>query len=99
MVAIVSLYIINKLDRAGHGQIKESSDRFNSFKSSLEKAGGKVIGCYYTFGEYDVIIIMESPNDETVMSLMLKVGSVGNVKTKTLKAFDVDEGLKIIKDL
>jgi uncharacterized protein with GYD domain len=42
---------------------------------------------------------MEAPNDEAVMSLMLKVGSAGNVKTKTLKAFDIDEGLKIIKDL
>ena len=47
-----------------------------------------MIGCYYTFGEHDVIIIMEAPNDETVMSLMLKVGSIGNVRTKTLKAFD-----------
>ena len=83
----------------GRNKIKESSDRYNSFKASLEKAGGKVSGCYYTFGEYDVVIIMEAPNDETVMSLMLKVGSVGNVKTKTLKAFDVDEGLNIIKDL
>jgi uncharacterized protein with GYD domain len=83
----------------GISKIKESSDRYNSFKASLEKAGGKVIGGYYAFGEYDVVIIMEAPNDETVMSLMLKVGSVGNVKTKTLKAFDVDEGLKIIKDL
>ena len=83
----------------GRNKIKESSDRYNSFKASLEKAGGKVSGCYYTFGEYDVVIIMESPNDETVMSLMLKVRSVGNVKTKTLKAFDVDEGLNIIKDL
>ena len=42
---------------------------------------------------------MEDPNDETIMSLMLKVGSNGNVKTKTLKALDIEEGLKIIKDL
>jgi uncharacterized protein with GYD domain len=33
------------------------------------------------------------------MSLMLKVGSAGNVRTKTLKAFSAEEGLKIIKDL
>jgi uncharacterized protein with GYD domain len=46
-----------------------------------------------------VIIIIEAPNDETVMSLMLKVGSAGNVRTKTLKAFAADEGSKIIKDL
>ena len=50
-------------------------------------------------GEYDVVIIIEAPNDETLMSLMLKVGSAGNVRTKTLKAFTAEEGIKIIKDL
>jgi uncharacterized protein with GYD domain len=83
----------------GISKIKESSDRYNSFKTSVEKAGGKVIGGYYTFGEYDVIIIIEVPNDEVVMSLMLKVGSAGNVRTKTLKAFTAEEGMNIIKNL
>jgi uncharacterized protein with GYD domain len=83
----------------GISKIKESSDRFNSFKTSVEKAGGKLIGGYYTFGEYDVIIIIEAPNDEVVMSLMLKVGSAGNVRTKTLKAFTAEEGLNIIKNV
>jgi uncharacterized protein with GYD domain len=83
----------------GISKIKESPDRYNSFKASVEKAGGKLIGGYYTFGEYDVIIIIEAPNDEVVMSLMLKVGSAGNVRTKTLKAFNAEQGIKIIKDL
>ena len=83
----------------GISKINESSDRYNSFKASLEKVGGKLVGGYYTFGEYDVVIIIETPNDETVMSLMLKVGSAGNVRTKTLKAFAAEEGMKIIKEL
>lgn len=83
----------------GISKIKESPDRYNSFKASLEKAGGKVIGAYYTFGEYDVVIIIEAPNDKVVMSLMLDVGSYGNVRTKTLKAFTAEEVVKIIKDL
>ena len=83
----------------GISKIKESPNRYNSFKASLEKAGGKVIGAYYTFGEYDVVIIIEAPNDKVVMSLMLDVGSYGNVRTKTLKAFTAEEGVKIIKDL
>lgn len=83
----------------GISKINESSDRYNSFKASLEKVGGKLVGGYYTFGEFDVIIIIEAPNDETVMSLMLKIGSAGNVRTKTLKAFTADEGSRIIKDL
>ena len=83
----------------GISRIKESSDRYNSFKASVEKAGGKLIGGYYTFGEYDVLIIIEAPNDEAVMSLMLKVGSAGNVRTKTMKAFTAEEGLNIIKNV
>jgi uncharacterized protein with GYD domain len=74
-------------------------DHFISFKASVQRAGGKLIGGYYTFGEYDVVIIIEAPNDEAVMSLILKVGSAGNVRTKTLKAFTVEHGIKIIKDL
>lgn len=65
----------------------------------VEKSVGKLIGGYYTFGEYDVVLIIEAPNDEAVMSLMLKVGSPGNVKTKTLKVFTTEEGFKIIKNL
>jgi uncharacterized protein with GYD domain len=50
-------------------------------------------------GEYDMVVVIEAPNDETVMSLMPKVGSAGNARTKTLRAFTVEEGKKIIKDL
>ena len=83
----------------GISKIKESPARYNSFKSSVEKAGGKLIGGYYTFGKYDVVLTIEAPSDEVVMSLMLKVGSAGNVKSQTLKAFTAEEGIKIIKDL
>jgi uncharacterized protein with GYD domain len=83
----------------GISKINESPDRYSSFKALVEKAGGRLIGGYYTFGEYDVVIIIEAPDDEVVMSLMLKVGSAGNVRTKTLKAFTAEEGMKIIKNL
>ena len=92
------ILLINWTDQ-GIRKIKESPDRFNQFKAIVEKVGGKLIGGYYTYGEYDVVIVMEAPNDEAVMSLMLKVGSAGNVRTKTLKAFTAEEGIKIIKDL
>jgi uncharacterized protein with GYD domain len=46
-----------------------------------------------------MVVAIEAPNDETVMSLMLKVGSLGNARTQTLRAFTAEEGMKIIKDL
>ena len=91
--------LLIKWTEQGISKIKESSDRYSSFKASVEKAGGKLIGGYYAFGEYDVIIIVEAPNDEVVMYLMLKVGSAGNVRTKILRAFTAEEGMRIIKDL
>jgi uncharacterized protein with GYD domain len=50
-------------------------------------------------GEYDYVIIIEAPNDEAVMSLVIKVGSYGNVKTKTLKAFTAEEGRDILNNI
>src|SRR5689334_1096859 len=91
--------LLIKWTEQGISKIKESSDRYSSFKASVEKAGGKLIGGYYTFGEYDVVIIVDVPNDEVAMSLMLKVGSAGNVRNKTLRAFTAEEAIKIIKDL
>jgi len=90
------LHYITLIDWRAGSKIHE---RFSSFKASVEKVGGKLIVGYYTFGEYDVVVVIEAPNDETVMSLMLKVGSAGNVRTKTLKGFTAQEGMKIIKDL
>ena len=58
------ILLINWTDQ-GIGKIKESPDRFNQFKAMVEKVGGKLIGGYYTFGEYDVVIVMEAPNDES----------------------------------
>jgi uncharacterized protein with GYD domain len=96
----VSHYILLiKWTEQGISKIKESPNRYNTFKASVEKAGGKLVGGYYTFDKYDVVIIIEAPSDEVVMSLMLNVGSYGNVRTQTLKAFTAEEGINLIKNL
>jgi len=59
--------LLIKWTEQGISKIKESSDRYSSFKASVEKAGGK-LGGYYTFGEYDVVIIVDVPNDEVAIS-------------------------------
>ena len=91
--------LLIKWTEQGISKIKESPNRYDTFKASVEKAGGKLVGGYYTFGKYDVVIIIEAPSDEVVMSLMLDVGSYGNVRTQTLKAFTAEEGINLIKNL
>jgi uncharacterized protein with GYD domain len=64
----------------------------------LEKAGGKLVGGYYTLGKYDGVVILEAPNDEVVMKIMLSTASLGNIRTKTLKAIPHEEGAKLMQN-
>ena len=83
----------------GIRNIKDTIKRAETFKAAVEKAGKKFVSLYYSLGKYDIVIIIEAPNDETMMSTILAAGSWGNVRTETLKAFTMDEAAKIIERL
>jgi len=50
-------------------------------------------------GEFDLVAITDAPNDETAMQLLLEIGKLGNVRTKTLKAWTPAEATRIISKL
>ena len=83
----------------GIRNVKDSPKRVEAARKAVEKAGGKWQGIYYTMGQYDFVAIMEAPSDEAVMEIALAIGSQGNVRTTTLKAFPVDKAFKIMKKL
>jgi uncharacterized protein with GYD domain len=62
----------------------------------VEQAGGRVRELVWTMGEYDFVIVAEGPDDETAAALVLRVGAAGNVRSKTMRAFDADEMSDII---
>ncbi|HEX5892311.1 MAG TPA: GYD domain-containing protein [Nitrososphaeraceae archaeon] len=62
--------------------------------------GGKLIETYCTFGKYDDgVSIVEAPNDEALMSCLLSIGSQGNARTVTLKAFTYEDASKIMENI
>jgi uncharacterized protein with GYD domain len=65
----------------------------------MEAAGIQFKGYFLTLGRYDEVIIAETPNDETMTALALAVGSQGNVRTETMRAFTEDEYRQIIASL
>ena len=79
--------------------VKDSPNRSASFGAQLEKVGGKLVGEYYTMGQYDGVVIVEAPTDETIMSIMLGNASKGNFHSVTLKAFPTSEAGKIIESI
>jgi len=91
--------ILYKLTDQGIRNIKEAPQRIEEGTKALEAAGGKVIGFYSVMGEYDYVGIGECPNDETAVALALGIGSQGNARTTTLKAFTKEEFAEIVKKL
>jgi uncharacterized protein with GYD domain len=59
--------------------------------AEAQKMGMKIVEEYWTMGAYDRVVIIEAPDDETVSAFMLKVGSLGNVRGQTLRAFRQNE--------
>ena len=92
MATFISL--LNFTDQ-GIRNVKESPDRYEAFRAMAEKLGVKVKGFYYTIGHYDMVLIVEG-SDEAAMTAMLKVGSLGNVRTATLRGFSAEEMKKMI---
>jgi uncharacterized protein with GYD domain len=84
-----------KFTDQGIRNIKDSPDRYGTFKAMAEKMGVTVKGFYYTTGHYDGLVIAEGP-DEAVTATLLKAGALGNVRTETLRAFTIDEAKRII---
>ncbi|MFM0008876.1 GYD domain-containing protein [Paraburkholderia sediminicola] len=70
-------------------------------KNSAQRAGqaaemAKTFGCemkeiYWTMGQYDIVTIVDAPDEQSFMSFGLALGSAGNVRTQTLRAFKKDE--------
>ena len=96
MPTYIALY---KLTDQGIKNIKDAPQRIEDGIKSFEAMGGKVIGFYTVMGEYDYVSIGEAPNDEVAMTFMLALGSGGNVRTTTLKAFTREEFANLVKKL
>ena len=82
----------------GIRNVKESPDRLGAFKAMAEKLGISVKSVHYTVGSYDIVTVVEG-SDEAVTAALLKLGSLGNIRTQTLRAFSADEMKAIITKL
>ncbi|MBI2239042.1 MAG: GYD domain-containing protein [Actinobacteria bacterium] len=75
----------------GIKNFKDTAKRADAFAELVKKRGGSVKGIWWTLGEYDIVAVTEAPDDETATAVLLELGSLGNVRTQTLRAFDRDE--------
>ncbi len=87
------LYQLSYTPESLAAQIEDAEDRLKTAaKPLLEGVGGKLIGGGFSFGEYDVCILCEAPDDESIAAIALGVGAGGAIKSqKTTKLLSGDQ--------
>ncbi len=76
---------------------KDTVRRREQADALAERHGARIEQVYWTMGHYDIVTIVEAPDDETVTAMMLELTSAGNLRTSTLRAFDHDQMQAIIE--
>jgi uncharacterized protein with GYD domain len=90
--------LINFTDQ-GIRTVKETLDRAERAAEMAQKHGARLELLYWTVGPYDLIGILEAPDDESATAFALQAGSGGAVRTTTLRAYDREEMSGIIERL
>jgi uncharacterized protein with GYD domain len=80
----------------GIANFKDTVDRYESNQQQFEQLGVSFVDVYWTLGEHDGVAIFEAPDDETATAALLALGSQGNMRTKTMRAFSRDETRALI---
>jgi uncharacterized protein with GYD domain len=75
---------------------KDSPSRAADFTKLAESSGGRVRELLWTVGEYDLVTVVDFPDDETATAALLRVGSLGSIRSNTMRAFSADEITAII---
>lgn len=83
----------------GITNIKQGPTRLDAAKEAYRRAGGELKAFYLTIGQYDAVAIAELPDDAAVAKLALAVGSQGNVRTESMRAFTEQEFRRIVAEL
>jgi uncharacterized protein with GYD domain len=80
----------------GIKNVKQTVDRAKALDALIKKHGGTTRSLYWTQGAYDVVATVDAPDEESGLAILLTLGSLGNVRSQTLRAFTAEEMGRII---
>jgi uncharacterized protein with GYD domain len=92
---LASYVVLGNWTEQGIKKVAEAPGRIKETRAMIETAGGKM-QLFYTAGKYDFVMIVEIPKDDDLIAILLCIGSMGNIRTVTMKAWTEAEGAKIL---
>lgn len=88
--------LLSRFTQQGLQTIKDGPERLATARKTLEGLGARIQDFYLVMGQYDTVVVVEAPDDETIAKASIAIGSVGNVRIETLRAFDENEYQRLI---
>ena len=79
--------------------VRDTVHRREQADALAEKHGATIEQVYWTVGPYDIVAIVEAPDDESATAVLLELGTGGNLRTTTLRAYDSDQMSGILQRL
>jgi uncharacterized protein with GYD domain len=96
---MVTYVVLAKFTDQGVRNAKDSPKRADAYKGMAKTFGVTVKEIVWTQGRYDVVTIVDAPDESAAMSLSLSLSALGNVRTETLRAFSAAEMTKIVGNM
>jgi uncharacterized protein with GYD domain len=93
---MVTYVVLAKFTDQGIKNAKDSPKRAEAFKQMAKKAGVTVKEMVWTQGRYDIVTIVEAPDELSATALNLSIGALGNIRTESLRAFSAAEMVTIV---
>jgi uncharacterized protein with GYD domain len=93
---MITYVVLAKFTDQGIRSVKDSPKRADAFRQLAKTFGVTVKEIVWTMGRYDVVTIVEAPDENSAMSLNLSLGALGNVRTETLRAFSAAEMTTVV---
>ena len=91
--------VLSTFTEQGIKSVRDTTKRADAVRETARKMGIETKSIYWTVGKYDVVATFEAPDDASITALALSLGSAGNIRTQTMRAFTKEEVTGILAKL
>jgi uncharacterized protein with GYD domain len=92
------MYQVAYTPEAWAAQVKKPEDRIEALRPVVRKLGGRIEAAYYAFGDYDLVLIANMPDNVGAAALSIAAAAGGSVKSiKTTPLMSIREGLRAMR--
>jgi uncharacterized protein with GYD domain len=94
----IYMYQASYTARSMAAQLKEPQDPVEAIRPTLEELGARILVAGFPFGEYDVLVVYEAPDDMTAASVAMAIAAAGEVKSgRTTRLLSGQEWLESLR--